>query len=80
MGSRTAGCQQYMKRHLTMAEKEITLIVHADGRVELEGKHFQGKECEKVIADFEKALGTKTEEYKKPQFYMQTPHRKIQGR
>lgn len=63
-----------------MAEKQVIIVVHADGRVELEAKFFQGHDCEKVIKDFEQALGHKTAEQKKPEWHQQTTTHAKQGR
>ena len=55
-----------------MAQKTVILVVHADGRTELEAKHFEGQDCEKAIKDFVALLGVKTSEIKKPEYYQRT--------
>ena len=61
-----------------MAQKTVILVVHADGRTELEAKYFEGRDCEKVLKDFEQLLGAKKAEHKKPEYYVNTEHRVTQ--
>jgi len=46
--------------------KEIVITFNKDGTIESEGNGFKGPECDKFMAEFEKALGKETKRVKKP--------------
>jgi hypothetical protein len=48
--------------------KEIILDFDPEGEVKIEGKGFQGKECDKDMEFLEKALGVETGRQNKPEY------------
>jgi hypothetical protein len=49
--------------------KEIEIIIHPDGRVEMDVKAGSGPECEALTKDAEAALGRVVKRSRKPEFY-----------
>jgi hypothetical protein len=49
--------------------KEIILDFDPEGEVKIEGKGFQGKECDKEMLFLEIALGVETGRKKKPEYF-----------
>jgi hypothetical protein len=49
--------------------KEIILDFYPEGEVKIEGKGFQGKECDKEMEFLEKALGVETGRKNKPEYF-----------
>jgi hypothetical protein len=49
--------------------RSIELTFKTDGTTKIEAIGFQGKGCQQATADFEKALGSVTDDRKKPEFY-----------
>lgn len=59
--------------------KTITITVDTDGSVEIDAQGFSGSECKDATKQIEDALGVKTSEKKKAEFY-RTTRRKINVR
>jgi hypothetical protein len=49
--------------------QEIIIDFDATGEVKLEGKGFQGKNCDEAMGQFEEALGVVKERKNKPSYY-----------
>ena len=49
--------------------KSIEITFHADGSVKVEAIGFKGKGCQQATADFEKGLGSVTDDTKKPEYH-----------
>lgn len=49
--------------------KEIVIDIEADGSVKIEGKGFEGPECELFTKELEADLGTVTKKVKKPEYH-----------
>lgn len=49
--------------------KSIEITFPLEGEIEVEANGFRGPACAKATADFIEALGTKTSETKKPEYY-----------
>ncbi len=47
------------------------LLIKPIGEINIETKHFKGKECIEALEFLEKALGTKVRDIKKSEFYME---------
>jgi len=52
--------------------KTITVEIDPAGQVTIETAGFKGAACAKATAAVEAALGTKSSDTKKPEFYQQT--------
>ena len=48
---------------------QIKVIIHKDGKIELEGLDFKGNECHKILEELCKNLGKMTDVKEKPEFY-----------
>jgi hypothetical protein len=59
-----------------MLTKEIIIEINPDGTVKMEGKNFQGVECDRMMKKFEEALGVQTEKKMKPEYYQQGQQQK----
>jgi len=46
----------------------IEITIYEDGRIEMDGKGFKGKACEKAMKPLEEALGKVTRHTKKPEY------------
>ncbi len=49
--------------------KTIEITFAASGELEIEAVGFKGADCEKATALFERVLGRKTQERRKPEYY-----------
>lgn len=52
-----------------MKDEEIEVRIAPDGKLKLEAHNFQGSLCEKELNKISEALGKKTEEHHKPEYY-----------
>jgi len=49
--------------------RTIEVVIHADGKVEIDAIGFSGTHCENITAFLEEALGMVTAKQKKPEYY-----------
>ena len=49
--------------------KQITIDFAEDGSIKMDGQGFRGVECDKAMAELEKALGTQTSRQNKPDYH-----------
>jgi len=49
--------------------KEVIVTCNPDGTIKIEALGFTGNACEKATAEIEKALGHRTGQTKKPEFF-----------
>lgn len=56
------------QRGVFVATKQIVVVLHIDGRLELDAQHFHGKECEQALADLQALFSVQTER-KKPEYH-----------
>ncbi|MBE3141434.1 MAG: DUF2997 domain-containing protein [Thermoplasmata archaeon] len=54
-----------------MMTKEIIIEINPEGEVKIEGKNFNGMECDKFMKAFEDALGVRKGRTNKPEYYSQ---------
>jgi hypothetical protein len=52
-----------------MANQEITMIIHLDGSVEMEGHHYQGVACDADLRALAESLGQVAQVDKKPEYF-----------
>lgn len=49
--------------------QELVVDIMPDGTVRIEGKGFEGPECERLSKELESALGEVTQRVKKPEYH-----------
>lgn len=49
-------------------EKSIVIDIAKDGTILMEGKNFEGMECDHAMAAFEQGLGVVTDRTNKPEY------------
>jgi hypothetical protein len=54
---------------MVMANQEITVIIHPDGTVEMEGHHYQGAACDADLRALAESLGQITRVDKTPEYF-----------
>lgn len=59
-----------------MARKEIVIDIDENGNVSMDGKGFNGVECDKTMAEIEKAIGTSMTRNKKREYTMRQTNKK----
>ena len=55
-----------------MIQKQIEVIIDADGNISIDAHGFKGADCQKATAFLEKALGTSRAVIKKKEFHEQS--------
>jgi hypothetical protein len=56
-----------------MADQGWDIDIDEDGDVRIEGKNFKGPECDELIRDISRALGSRVKFLKKPEFHLLKP-------
>lgn len=56
-----------------MADQGWDIVIDEDGDVTIEGKGFQGPECDELIKDISRALGRRQKMIKKPEYHLLKP-------
>lgn len=52
--------------------KEIIVDIDEQGNVTMDGKGFEGTECDAFMADMEKSIGEVTKRVNKPEYHRKT--------
>lgn len=61
-----------------MHKKEIIIEIDESGNCSLEGKNFKGMECDKLLSEIERDLGTTTNRTKKREYNQRTIQRQVE--
>jgi len=62
-----------------MSQQQIVVTVSPDGEVQVEAQGVRGAGCQQLTAALEKALGERTADQKKPEYYQQAQATAGQG-
>jgi len=52
-----------------MSQPSIEVVVHTDGRIEIDAVGYEGNDCEKATSWLERALGLFTSRKRKPEYH-----------